>query len=63
MAPALETFEFSATDYPTVKPGQHLSSRLPPASLDGMSLEWMKDGERPGTGEILEGDALDPMAE
>ena len=28
------------------------------ATLDGTTLEWMKDGESAGTGEILEGDAL-----
>lgn len=31
------------------------------ATIEGMSLEWMKDGESAGTGEILEGDALDLM--
>lgn len=33
------------------------------ATIDGTSLEWMKDGESAGTGEILEGDALELMAE
>ena len=33
------------------------------ATIDGTSLEWMKDGESAGTGEILEGDALDLMPE
>ena len=28
------------------------------AIIDGTSLEWMKDGESAGTGEILEGDPL-----
>lgn len=28
------------------------------ATVDGTSLEWMKDGESAGTGAILEGDAL-----
>lgn len=28
------------------------------AAIDGTSLEWMKDGESAGTGEILDGDAL-----
>lgn len=28
------------------------------AEIDGRSLEWMKDGESAGTGEILAGDAL-----
>ncbi|WP_299654008.1 hypothetical protein [uncultured Jannaschia sp.] len=31
------------------------------ATIDGTLLEWMKDGESAGTGEILEGDALDLM--
>ncbi|TQM93789.1 hypothetical protein BD293_2439 [Roseinatronobacter monicus] len=29
------------------------------AVIDGTTLEWMQDGESAGTGEILEGDALD----
>jgi len=29
------------------------------AEIDGRTLEWMKDGESAGTGEILAGDALD----
>ncbi|WOI56477.1 hypothetical protein [Palleronia sp. LCG004] len=29
------------------------------AEIDGSSLEWMQGGESAGTGEILEGDALD----
>ncbi|ETX13157.1 hypothetical protein OCH239_13060 [Roseivivax halodurans JCM 10272] len=33
------------------------------AKLDGTVLEWIKDGESAGTGEILEGDALDLSAE
>ena len=33
------------------------------ATIDETSLEWMKDGESAGTGEILEGDALDLMPE
>ena len=33
------------------------------ATIDGTSLEWMKDGESAGTGEILEGDALGLMPE
>lgn len=28
------------------------------ATIEGTSLEWMKDGESAGTGEILEGDPL-----
>ena len=32
------------------------------AEIDGTSLEWMKDGESAGTGEILEGDALELMS-
>ena len=32
------------------------------ATIDGTSLEWMKDGESAGTGDILEGDALELMA-
>ena len=31
------------------------------ATIDGTALEWMKDGESAGTGEILDGDALDLM--
>jgi hypothetical protein len=31
------------------------------ATIDGTTLEWMKDGQSAGTGEILEGDALDLM--
>jgi len=31
------------------------------AEIDGTSLEWMKDGESEGTGEILSGDALGLM--
>jgi hypothetical protein len=31
------------------------------AEIDGRSLEWMKDGESAGSGEILSGDALDLM--
>lgn len=33
------------------------------ATIDDMSLEWMKDGESAGTGTILEGDALELMTE
>lgn len=29
------------------------------ANIDGTMLEWIKDGESAGTGQILEGDALD----
>ena len=32
------------------------------ATIEGTSLEWMKDGESAGTGELLEGDALGFMA-
>ena len=32
------------------------------ASIDGTSLEWMEDGESAGTGNLLEGVALDLMA-
>ncbi|SIT18802.1 hypothetical protein SAMN05421759_1354 [Roseivivax lentus] len=31
------------------------------ATIDGTSLEWMKDGESAGTGDLLEGDALGLM--
>lgn len=31
------------------------------AEIDGTSLEWMKDGESEGEGEILSGDALGLM--
>lgn len=31
------------------------------AEIDGRSLEWMKDGESAGSGEILGGDALNLM--
>ena len=31
------------------------------AEIDGRSLEWMKDGESEGRGEILGGDALNLM--
>ena len=31
------------------------------AEIDGRSLEWMKDGESAGKGEILSGDALGLM--
>ena len=31
------------------------------ATIDGTALEGMKDGESAGTGEILDGDALDLM--
>ena len=31
------------------------------ADIDGRSLEWMKDGESAGSGEILGGDPLDLM--
>lgn len=31
------------------------------ANIDGTTLEWIKDGESAGTGEILEGDALNLM--
>jgi hypothetical protein len=31
------------------------------ADIDGSTLEWIKDGQSAGTGEILEGDALDLM--
>lgn len=31
------------------------------ATIEGTSLEWMKDGESAGTGEILEGDPLGLM--
>ncbi|SLN65127.1 hypothetical protein ROJ8625_03319 [Roseivivax jejudonensis] len=33
------------------------------ATIDGTTLEWMKDGESAGTGEILDGDALDLVEE
>lgn len=33
------------------------------ATIEGRTLEWMKDGESAGTGEILEGDALDLSSE
>ena len=29
------------------------------ANIEGTRLEWVKDGESAGTGQILEGDALD----
>ncbi len=32
------------------------------ANIDGTSLEWMKDGQSAGTGDLIEGDALDLMA-
>lgn len=32
------------------------------ATIDGTSLEWMKDGESAGKGNILQGDALELMA-
>ncbi|SFE88931.1 hypothetical protein [Roseivivax sediminis] len=33
------------------------------ATIDGTSLEWMKDGQSAGTGQILEGDALNLRGE
>ncbi|MGR3271304.1 hypothetical protein DU478_04790 [Thalassococcus profundi] len=33
------------------------------ANIDGTSLEWIQDGESAGSGEILDGDILDLMAQ
>jgi len=33
------------------------------AKIDGTSLEWIKDGESAGFGELLDGDILDLMAQ
>jgi hypothetical protein len=52
--------EYEITDEGVCYPGTDFGCYQ--AEIDGTSLEWMKDGESAGTGEILEGDALELMS-